>query len=403
MQSIANVFLILFLNSAIIGIAATLFGASAAPDWLPALLDFVTRMTTFFGLVVYLGFSFNRHLPKKILLPPLLLLLWNTVDYWPLDAFQQLMPFAWLLLLLWVLQRNRKLNKRSLLMTREQFAGPAFNSGTFIRFSLLNILVLPLVVILLSFSSVSNLIDDKLAGFMRLKPNGLYMVEKIYRKGEKQIHLSGMIHLGQASYFDNLSRTLQGQQAIVLLEGVTDRSGRLQQQFSYQKLAELLGLNSQEQLQLSGRLVDSDSLHHPADIEAGTTDLLHADIDLSEFNQRTIDILNALGKYLLNNDSILDGLRQFNQWSEANIKPEDNQIIMDDLVRKRNRTLLSYLPDALEKYDRVIIPWGAMHMPGLEIAVRNRGFSLQSQQQRLSINFLQLPYRSLLEQSTIKD
>jgi len=260
---------------------------------------------------------------------------------------------------------------------------------------LLNIPLFPLLLLLLLFSSVSEIVENQGAGFMCLKPNGLYMVEKIYQRGEKQIHLSGMIHLGQQSYFDSLSKVLSSKQALMLAEGVSDRQGLLKNDFSYQKIADLLGLASQERMLIDGRLIDVESLENLEDKLAEKTDVLPADIDLAEFDERTITLLNALGHYLLGNDSLLEGFREFNQWARQNTTPETNQVVMNDLVQKRNRQVLSYLPKALKKYDTIIIPWGALHMPGLETAVIGKGFHLQEQHKRLSIDFLLLPYERL--------
>ena len=399
MRTVANIFLILFLNAAIIGIAEMLLADRTVFAWLPLMSDFVGDLLMLFALLLYIGFAVNRHLPKSVLVPPMIFLGWGLIAFWPLencvDHYLAYVLIAQLLLGILVLQRNLQLNKKSRLLVRSQFAGPSMSTGTMFRFMLLNIPLFPLLLLLLLFSSVSEIVENQGAGFMCLKPNGLYMVEKIYQRGEKQIHLSGMIHLGQQSYFDSLSKVLSSKQALMLAEGVSDRQGLLKNDFSYQKIADLLGLASQERMLIDGRLIDVESLENLEDKLAEKTDVLPADIDLAEFDERTITLLNALGHYLLGNDSLLEGFREFNQWARQNTTPETNQVVMNDLVQKRNRQVLSYLPKALKKYDTIIIPWGALHMPGLETAVIGKGFHLQEQHKRLSIDFLLLPYERL--------
>lgn len=402
MQSIANIFLIMFLNAAGLGIADALLGQNPGLTSLATLHDFATGLTIFFGLVIYIGFALNKHLPKTVLVPPIAFLFWGMLDFWPLENFtgenyRLHAAIIQLLLGLLILQLNLALNKKSRLMVLSQFAGPGFSGRNLLRFFLINIPLLPLVILLLGFATASSLINEQTAGFMRLKPNGLYMIEKIYRREDKTIHLTSMIHLGQSEYYDSLSRSLQGQQTLLLAEGVSDNSGRLQEDFSYQKIADLLGLAAQEQMLLDGRLISAESLDQLDDRQPGTTDILPADIDLIEFDQQTIDILNALGKYLLNNDSLAEGFADFNQWAAENTSNETNQIVMDDLLQKRNRAVLSYLPKALQKYDTLVIPWGALHMPGLETAILHKGFALQERQERLSIDFLLLPFERLWE------
>ena len=167
--------------------------------------------------------------------------------------------------------------------------------------------------------------------------------------------------------------------------------------FSYGKVADLLGLDSQEKLRFPGRLIEAESLDLPLSAEVGTPDILRADLDLQDFDPRTIEVLNAIGTYLLNSSSLSSGYREFSQWAEQNITPETNQVLMDDLIKKRNQAVLSYLPKGLEKYRTLLIPWGALHMPGLEEAVKERGFSLQDSRERLSIDFASLPYGRLVE------
>ena len=408
MQAIANIFLIIFLNDAVIGIVSFLFAAKPGLEWLAGLHDFAGRMTLFFAMAVYFGFAINRHLPKRVLVPPLLFLGWKLIAFWPLQESFAIAPSSYmllgqLLLGLLVLQLNLKLNRKSPLLVREQFNGPAFGPRRFALFLLLAIPLLPLLVVLLCFSSVSNLIDDQAAGFMRLRPDGIYMVEKQYRRGEKNIRLSSMIHVGQQSYFDSLAQDLRGQKAIFLLEGVSDRTGRLKGNFSYQRLASLLGLATQESMPLEGRLIDAASLDDLVDKQAKEIDLLPADIDLAEFDRHTIRLLNALAYYVLDAENLADGFRDFNQWTRENSNTKTQQTVMNDLVTKRNRKLLSYLPKALNKYDTVVIPWGALHMPEIEHAVQGQGFRLQQQQERLSIDFLKLPYAKIWQALLPKD
>ncbi|MCF6179971.1 MAG: TraB/GumN family protein, partial [Geopsychrobacter sp.] len=98
--------------------------------------------------------------------------------------------------------------------------------------------------------------------------------------------------------------------------------------------------------------------------------------------------------------SLSRGYREFRHWAEQNITPETNQILIDDLLEKRNRAVLSYLPKALQKYQTLLIPWGALHMPGIEAAVKEQGFALQKTRERQAIDFLTLPYGKLWKNLT---
>jgi hypothetical protein len=80
------------------------------------------------------------------------------------------------------------------------------------------------------------------------------------------------------------------------------------------------------------------------------------------------------------------------------VTAETNDILINDLVTRRNRVVIGHLGAALKKYDTIIIPWGALHMVGIEKAVIERGFVLQESTQRRSIDFSEIPYAALLEQ-----
>jgi hypothetical protein len=209
-----------------------------------------------------------------------------------------------------------------------------------------------------------------------------------------------MIHLGQEDYFSNLMDSISGKRTLILAEGVTDTDGLMTEHFNYGKIADLLGLTSQEKVRFKGNLIEASDLDQEMTGTADIPDLLPADIDLKQFDPHTLEVLNALAKYVLNAESLTSGYFEFNQWAQNHVTSDSNGIIMDDLIGKRNRSVVSYLPKALRKYDTVIIPWGALHMKGIEEEVLKKGFQLENSQKRLSIDFLLLPYEKLWKSLT---
>lgn len=400
MRKLTNLFLLLFLCSAILGLISELLHIYIDIPLLSGFHQLIWLACIGMGSIVYIALGFNRHLPKIILMPLFLWLFWSLLDYWPLGTFvgkyfQLYAACGQLLLTILILKFNQRINQKSLLLARNQFAGPAFSGQNLFRFCLINIPVLPLALILICYSFANNLIETRTAGFVQLKPNGLYMTERIYRQGEKQIKLAGMIHLGQREYFDDLTASIPGARTLILAEGVSDTSRLLTEHFGYGKIAELFGLTSQEKIHFQGRLIEASALETPDPARQDGTDILPADIDLQQFDPHTLEVLNALAKYLLNAESLTAGYVEFNRWAQDHITPGSDQIIMDDLIYKRNRSVLSYLPKALNHYDTVVIPWGALHMKGIEQAVVAKGFQLETSRERLSIDFLLLPYERL--------
>jgi hypothetical protein len=400
MRQIANLFLALYLVTA----SLNLLKEFLAPYWsqnpLLSLPHLAGSFLFILAVLVYSGLGLNRHLAKSIFVPLLAYLLWGLLDFWPLESVAGghlllIGAVGQLLLGLLAMDSIRRHNGGSPFLTPDQFEGPGFSAGNFLRFCLVSIPLLPLLLLLIGFSVTSNLIEEYTAGFIRLKPNGLYMVEKVYAQGEKEIRLAGMIHMGREGYYEELSDSFRTGHSLLLAEGVTDKKGLLTRQFNYGKVAGLLGLVSQEQQLFAGRLIDAASLDYPLSDAIGEPDILRADIDLQDFDPQTIKVLNAIGTYLLNNSSLSLGYQEFNRWAEQNITAEVSQILMADLVLKRNLNLLSFLPKGLKKYQTILIPWGALHMPGIEEAVKARGFSLRDSRERLSIDFFSLSYAGL--------
>jgi len=400
MRQIANLFLILFLAAAGLGILTELLNPSGLNTYLSGLRGLAGLSLFLVAVPVYFGLGLNRHLAKALFVPLLGYLLWGLLDFWPLETLAgshyRLYAFcAQLLLGLLALREIRRQNGESQLLMPSQFEGPGFSGGNLLRFCLVGIPLLPLILLLLGYASAGSLIEEYTAGFVRLKPNGLYMIEKVYALNDKEIRLAGMIHMGREDYYAELADSFNDGDALLLAEGVSDTKGLLKDRFSYGRVADLLGLASQEKQPFPGRLVDAASLDQPLSAAAGTPDILRADIDLQNFDPRTLKVLNAISRYLLNSRSLSTGYREFSNWAERNITPETNQILMTDLLEKRNQAVLGYLTKGLRKYRTLLIPWGALHMPGLEAAVKARGFTWRESRERLSIDFFSLPYARL--------
>jgi uncharacterized protein YbaP (TraB family) len=402
MKKLANLFLYLFLLTAILGIAAELQHPFLNLPFFSTLEQITWLICLASATLVYLGMGFNRHLPKIILIPLFLWLWWKLIGYWPLenllgDSFRLYAAGGQLLFGLAILSLNKQLNRKSLFLVRSQFSGPPFSGSNLLRFCLISLPVVPITLLLISYSFVGQLIDVNTGGFVQLKPNGLYLTERIYRQGEKHIRLTGMIHLGQEDFYSELIESLDSSRTLILAEGVSDNDGRLKEHFSYGKIADLLGLESQEKISFPGRVIESlDADHSDSDHRDGP-DILRADIDLNQFDPRTLEVLNALAKYVLNSDSLTEGYLEFNRWAQDHISDDLEEVIMNDLINKRNRAVISYLPKALKKNDTIVIPRGALHMQGIEAMVKKRGFRLEASHSRLSIDFLLLPYEKIWE------
>jgi hypothetical protein len=286
-------------------------------------------------------------------------------------------------------------NARRLTMPPAMFSAPMFSLVNTLSFTAANLVVIPLSLAILVLYGANSYLAENASGFIRIGPCGVYMAERVYRRDDRTIRLAGMIHVGEKGYYDQLVESAAHGRSIVLAEGVTDERGLLRNRFDYGRVADYLGLTSQETVRFRGRLIEEESLEEPlrgtrgeaVKGETGPADILRADLDVSSFRPPTILLLDNIGKHLRENASLAAGIMSLNTWAKRNLTPEMNDVIMDDILHRRNLEVLRLLGKALDRYDTVVIPWGALHMKEIEAEVLKRGFTLKEERERVSIDF----------------
>jgi hypothetical protein len=281
-----------------------------------------------------------------------------------------------------------------LLMPKARFSGPFFSLRNTLIFTAANVVAIPIALVLCLFVGINSLMDKYASGFMHLAPDGLHMTEKIYRRGNKTIRLAGMIHVGEKEYYDSLVRSVAPGRTIVLAEGVTDKDDLLRDKPQYDKVAGYLGLSSQhDKLHFSGRVIDEDELDEPESQSSagakaqGGLDILRADVDVSSFHPPTIAFLNELGKQMKQSHSLAREFFDSNGWTKKYATPQVQQVIIDDILYSRNKEVIRDLRKVVDRYDTILIPWGALHMMEIEADVKKQGFELQQVKDRVSIDF----------------
>ncbi len=406
MRLLGNLFLILFLTDGVLSLLGELVATVYSGPIISALQHPFGFALLLLSLILYIGLGIDRRLPKRIFLPQIVFVFVCFVAMLGFSGlFEQTVPrvlVAALQLLLGVLPLLylRKATGKSLLMTRQMLSPPVFSFGNTLSFFAVNVLLLPLLLVVLGFSTASYFITEQSGGFMRLSPYGLYMGERVYGLENKTIRLVSMVHVGEQGYYEGLVESIFPGRTIVLAEGVTDKDNLLQHKFSYGNLAELFGLASQEKMRFKGKEIDPDQIggNGGEGDQNGTLHIARADIDIGEFQSQTIEFLDALGQHLMNSPSAGEGLKAFNAWVQEHMTPAMNQAIMDDILFKRNREVIGHMEKARQRYDTIVIPWGALHMPGIEEAVLEEGFLLQKSYERLSIDFRKFPFARLFQE-----
>ena len=121
---------------------------------------------------------------------------------------------------------------------------------------------------------------------------------------------------------------------------------------------------------------------------AGTApDILRADVDVSVFRPATILLLDTMGKDLRENSSTLKAFLSLNSGRRRTLPRKCMRLlwtISSTGVTGRSsatwgRPSTATIPSSF--------PWGALHMKEIEEEVLKRGFKLQAERERVSVDF----------------
>lgn len=395
MRNLANVFLILFFADGFVSFLDECASLDFALPLLSQLREGIAQVVLLLAFAVFQAMGFDRRLPKRILLPPVLFVALFPIVAWLVPsvgdsaAFRLLGPV--LQILVWPVYRLAREEGGGLLLPKSTFEGPSFSLRNTLTFGLLGLFIVPLGSLGLLLSGTDAFLRKNTAGFMRVAPDGIYMAEKVYRRDGKTIRLIGMIHLGEQRFYRQLTQVAGPARTIVLAEGVSDRKNLLPNRLDYGRVADYLGLTlQQEELHLGGKMIEAAELDRPKPRELawrpGQVDVMRADVDVSAFRPETVRFLDELGRQMKESPSIAKVLLD-SRWSEKYLTGQAKEIIMDDILRLRNKELIGNLRKAVPRYDTVVVPWGALHMPEVEAEVLGQGFTLYQVRQRVSLDF----------------
>lgn len=404
MRLFANLFLILFLADGGFSLIDELVPLLSPLAPFTDLRFFLAGTVVVMAVPLYFCLGIDRRLPKRVFLPLILFVLFCPLATWFFPSLARVRIFGLAASALQVvlgmlpLRYFRSGETCSVTMPPELFAAPFFSLKNTLLFTAANLLVVPLALLLFGLAAADGYLAEQTSGFMHLNPGGVRMTERVYQRDNRTIRLTAMIHLGQKAYYDELAGPAAAGRSIVLAEGVTDNAKLLHNNIDYGRMAGFLGLTSQKALQYRGRIIEEAEFNSARQLaidaadarRAGEGDILRADVDVSAFRPPTILMLNTIGKQLQESASFMKGAMALNSWGEEHVTAEMSAIIMDDILHRRNMTVIRHLDRALERYDTVIIPWGALHMKEIETEVLKRGFKLRAERERVSIDFLKL-------------
>jgi len=401
MRRFANLYLMLYFLDAGLSLFDELLqiALGGAVPGVTALRGINALLVLLLSIIIFTILGFDRRLPKRVFLPLTLYAFWCSVGLWPLLGMLPRATFA-----LNAAFGQVFLSGVAVLMLRHFYGGIQLPEALFVMrgftwrntliFSAVNLLLLPFIVVYTLMASVGVYVDQMTAGFMRMSPIGLYMVEQNYSRGGQTVRLDAMMHIARSEYYQELVRSLPAAKTVILTEGVTDQDHLLTHRFDYSSVADLIGLTSQQTMPLDGNLVD---LEHPESTprDSSKPDIVRADVDLNSFRPESVAFLNVMGRTLFGDKPLPEAMLEYNQWAEKNLTPEVIDGLRKDILIHRNAVVIDTLKQSLKSYDTVVIPWGAMHMPEIEQAVLKQGFTPGARHERLSLDFRTVPYAEL--------
>jgi hypothetical protein len=353
------------------------FGAS----WLAPARGLVAQAVAWACLAVYLALGLFPRLPARVLLPPAAFILWHWLGAVPLAL---LLPAP--------APRALALNAAQLLLAALALAfwrplrrapappaAPVFRLRHTLGFALVHALLLPPGLVVWAALGTAQALELETRGFVSFGVSGMSLVERRYRRDEQEVVLAGMVHVGEASAYRDLYASFVEESTVVLQEGVTDREGRLDVHFSYEPLASAVGLGAQPDV---GEVL-AQLRERAGEGEPVWPQLRHADIDVAEFSPLTLELLRRIDR-VFGAEDLRAELRDFARFVRAS-DPELREAFQADVIERRNQHLLAELAEALEAYRRVVVPWGALHLPAVEEALLEMGFERAAERRRLAV------------------
>jgi hypothetical protein len=382
MIAFANLFLIGFALDGAISVLDELLRGGPDPTTISPLRAAIALAVLFAALGNFFLLAISPRLPKRILLPSIAFLVWCLLGAYPLAtgleppatsalALSGIQLALALATLCWI--RLRSATHHWLLHANDLPRKPP-RIGYTLRFATATVLIAPPLLAGIAGLSFSAQIERATAGFMTFDLTGINSTAREYHREDQRIDLIGMAHIGDDDVYLDLFESFAGRSTLLLEEGVTDEDGLIGDGPLYEMLAGRIGLDVQPSFE--AMLAEMSS----SDTGVPMPEIRNADVDAKVFEEDTITVLGAATR-LYRSDRLAPALKEFQATLEE-LGPEATEAAFRDLIDNRNAHLLGEIRAGLNDYQRIIVPWGALHLPGIEDAILGWGFEQTATSQR---------------------
>lgn len=370
-----SVFLALYLADACLSVIDSLLSLLFDCHLVSGARGMVAFLSCGASLLVYVLMGFTPMIPKRAFLPitlfnPVLWLLAVPVYIYFHSAFllfDVIGSVCQLLLVVGVLIWLRGGLSLGWPLVRVNWIGcRAFGWLNLSGFLAINVLVLPPATLIYLAVCAHLAVDHYSDGFLAVRASGVTVQARKYvRDDGKTVLLVPMVHIGDPDFYWKVSQSFPTN-SVILMEGVTDEKHLLTNKVTYQRAAKSLGLAEQQKVfrPTRGRPV-------------------RADVDISEFTPVTISMLNV-AMLFHSRGLTAETIAKMLQYSPP---PHLDEVLIEDLLKKRNRHLLKEIKARLLYWDDVVVPWGAAHIPELAQEIQKTGFRLDETREYQVIRF----------------
>lgn len=404
-----NLFWIAFLADGVFSLVDELSGTLS---WFSVVRSVVAFLTLLGSMILAGMLVFNPRIPKRFLLPMIGFLWWSGPGVaFPLGLLGVSPVGTWVAvlqlllgvgILVWGGQRERWPFKIHV-------EGREFSW----RHALIWVpLVLFAAFLCATISVCSGLITEieiSSGGYVRIHPDGIYLLERRFQLDSREVRLTGMMHVADNEFYAGiLPPSDPALPSVVLVEGVTDHRGLLRRGgIRYDRLAKILHVVSQGESDFAEHVAQGMNREVPSSRSPLTNEELfvarmtkgaktaeepvgidfhHADVDVEIFHPSTIAFLvSVMG--LLQADSPSQILQALTDPTSPLRDTQGQSQVMNDILHARNQKLVEKIQTSLKTYRRVIVPWGAMHLHEVEMWLRAQNFQQSGEVERKALAF----------------
>ena len=360
MRKFANLYVVLFLIDGVLSLV------NSVGVRLPVVQPLVALMVLVISLVLYVLMCCMRGFPKRAVLPLIICAVWaDLFAALPLPIFLGMKNTLIALSLLQVgLGIGTMVGLRVSTDNRQWLHGPSLFADLTFRwrrlagFLALNIFLIGPLLGFYLLGSLSMAVTHFSNGFIQVDFQGMSVESRTYNHDGKRVLLLPMVHIAQKEFYDQLMDSFPTTNSVVIPEGATDRNKLLTEGLGYERLAKSVGLEAQDNRRILTARNEK-----------------RCDVDISDFSPETIELLRACSELFR---GWPDGNRIELLQNYLSIPEPDINVVRADMLTQRNRRVTDCIAECVQVYDHVVVPWGALHMPGIERTLLEQGATIES-------------------------